>query len=94
MKKSPNNNCVANVENIGNHKKLVQVISGLKIYPNTAQKSNSESPREGSKRIIRKVDFSIVRDPNIPLDLKNCGENVCFFKYVIQVLYSLSIFRE
>ena len=55
----------------------------MQIYPNT--------PRKGSKRISRKVDFNILRDPNIPLGLKNCGENVCFFISVIQVLYSLSI---
>ena len=47
MKESPNNNCVANIKNIGNHNKLVQNIPGLQIYPNTAQKSKSEFPREG-----------------------------------------------
>ena len=47
MKESPNNNCVANIKNIENHNKLVQNISGLQIYPNTAQNSKSEFPREG-----------------------------------------------
>ena len=46
-KKCSNNNCVENVKNIENHNKLVQNISGLQIYPNTAQRSKSESPREG-----------------------------------------------
>ena len=45
-------------------------------------------------RISKKVDFNIVRDSNIPLGLKNCGEDVCFFNSVIQVFYSLLIFRE
>ena len=48
MKGIPNNNCVANVNNIENHNRLVQNISGFQIYPNTAQKSESESPNEGS----------------------------------------------
>ena len=35
-----------------------------------------------------------MRDPNIPLGLVNYGENVCFLNSVIQVLYSLSVFRD
>ena len=53
IKKCSNNNCVENVKNIENHNKLVQNISGLQIYPNTVQKSKSESPREGSKWISK-----------------------------------------
>ena len=33
-------------------------------------------------------------DFNIPLGLLNLGENVCFFNSVIQVLYSITTFRE
>ena len=72
MKESPNNSYVANVKNIENHNKLVQNILILQIYPNTAQKSKSESPRERSKRISMKVDFNIIRDPSILLGLKKC----------------------
>lgn len=49
-------------------------MSGSKIYPSTAQKSESESPRGVSKRINRKVDFNIIRSPNILLGLKNLDE--------------------
>ena len=51
--KEISNKCVTNVKNIENHNKLVQNISGLQIYPNTAKKKKSESPREASKRISR-----------------------------------------
>ena len=46
MQEIPKNNCMANVKNIENHNKLVKNISGLQIYLNTIQKSQSESPRE------------------------------------------------
>ena len=49
---------------------------------------------ERNGKIIEKVDFNVVRDPKIPLGLMNYGENVCFFNSVIQVLYSLPIFRD
>ena len=35
-----------------------------------------------------------VRDPNNPLGLINEGVNVCFFNSVVQVLYSLPLFRN
>ena len=60
MQEIPKNNCMANVKNIENHNKLVKNISGLQIYLNTIQKSQSESPREWSKQINRKVDFNII----------------------------------
>ena len=66
----------------------------MHVYPNFGQNSESESFAGRSKRISSKVDFSIIRDPNIPLGLVNYGENVCFFNSVIQVLYSLSVFRD
>ena len=93
MKEGPNNDSVANIKNIENHNKLVQNIYGLQIYPNTAQKSKSESESE-IKQISRKVDFNIVKDPNIPIGLKNCNEKVCFFNSVIHILHSLLIFRN
>lgn len=52
--------------------KLGQNLSGLqiylkfKIYPDL-------SLTERSERIIRKVDFAVMRDPNISLGLINCG---------------------
>ena len=55
---------------------------------------NLNLSQEDPKKISSKVDFNIIRDPNIPLGLVNYGENVCFFNSVIQVLYSLSVFRD
>ena len=49
---------------------------------------------ETSKRISWKVDFSVLRDPNILLCLMNYGENVWFFNSVIQVMYSLPFLRN
>ena len=62
--------------------------SGWQIYPST------KSPGESFERISGKVDFNVVRDPNIPLGLLNYGENVCFFNSVIQILYCLPLFRD
>ena len=39
------------------------------------------------------VDFNVIRDETAPLGLMNNGENVCFFNSVMQVLYSLPLFR-
>ena len=93
MKENINNDCVGNVKNIKTSNELVKKIPGSKIYPSTAQKSEFESPREGSKRINRKVDFNIARSLNITLGLKGSGKKVCFFNSVILVLYSLPAFR-
>ena len=35
----------------------------------------------------RRVDFDAVRDKNIPSGSMNIEENVCFFNFVIQVVY-------
>ena len=72
---------------------LGQSLLGVQIYPNFGQNSESESFAGRSKR-ISKIDFNIIRDPNIPLGLVNYWENVCFFNSVIQVLYSLSVFKD
>ena len=53
--------------------KLGQNLSRLQIYLNFAQNSESESLAERSKRISRKVDFNIIRDPNILLILISYG---------------------
>ena len=81
---------VAELKNLwqGEPKLLVQ------IYPSFGQNSESESFAGRSKIISSKVDFNIIRDPNIPLGIVNYGENVCFFSSVIQVLYSFSVFRD
>ena len=73
---------------------LDQNLSGLQIYSNFAQNSESESLAERSGRASGKIDFNVIRDPSIPLGLINYGENVCFFKSVTQVLYSLPVFRD
>ena len=88
MNENSNNDCVENVKNFEICDELGQNLSGLQIYPST------ESPNESSKRIDEKVDFNVVRDPNIPLGFINYGENVCFFNCVIQVLYCLPLFRD
>ena len=79
MKENWNKDSVVNVKNVENSDELDQNLSEWQIYPST------ESPRESSKRISGKVDFNVVRDPNIPWSLINFGENVCFFNSVIQV---------
>ena len=88
MKKSSNNDCVVTVKNFEISNELGQNLSGCQIYTST------ESPKEISKRISEKVDFNVVRDPNIPLRLINYGKNVCFFNSIIQVLYCLPLFRH
>ena len=43
------------------------------------------------------IDFTInctIPDPCAPLGLLNCGENVCFFNSVMQVLYNLPMFQN
>ena len=67
---------------------LGQNLSGWQICLST------ESPKESSRRFSEKVDFNVLKDPNIPLGLINNGENVCFFDSVIQVLYCLPLFRH
>ena len=94
MKESSNTDCVVNKKSFEISNELGQSLLGVQIYPNFGQNSESESFAGRSKRISSKVDFSIIRDPNIPLGLVNYGENVCFFNSVIQVLYSLSVFRD
>ena len=88
MKENPNNDCVVNVKHFEICYELGQNLSGWQIYPST------ESPKESSRRINEKVDFNVVRDPNIPLGLINYGENVLFFNSVIQVFYCLPLFRD
>ena len=66
----------------------------MQIYPNFVQNSESKPLAGSSKRISSKADFSVIRDPNIPLGFMNYGENLCFFNSVIQVLYSLPVFRD
>ena len=58
-----------------------------------------KSPRGRPKKVDLvsdnvKVDFSVIRDETAPQGLVNKGENVCFFNSVMQVLYSLPLFRE
>ena len=81
-----------NVKSVEISNELCQRLLGLQIYPNFAQNSESESLAGRSKRITSKVDFNVIRDPNIPLGFKNYGETVCFFNSAIQILYSLPVF--
>ena len=94
MKENSNTDCVINVKSVEISNKLGQSLPGLEIYPNFAQNSESESLAGRPERISSKVDFNVIRDPNIPLDLINYVENVCFFNSAIQVLYSLPVFRD
>ena len=75
-KENSNTDCVVNVKSVEISNELGQSLPGLQIYPNFAQNSESESLPGRFKRISSKVDFNVIRDPNIPLDLKNYGENV------------------
>ena len=93
MKESSNTDCVVNRKSVEISNELGQSLLGKQIYPNFGQNSESESFAGRSKR-ISKIDFNIIRDPNILLGLVNYGENVCFFNSVIHVLYSLSVFRD
>ena len=94
MKESSNADCVVNKKSVEISNELGQSLLRVQIYPNFGHNSESESFAGRSKRISSKVDLNIIRDPNIPLGLVNYGENVCFFNSVIQVLYSLSVFRD
>ena len=60
-----------NVKSVKISNELGQNLRRWKIFPNFAQNSESESVTERSKRISSKVDFNIVRDPNILLGLQN-----------------------
>ena len=88
MKESSNNDCVVNLKNFEISDEVGQNLSGWQIHPMT------ESPKESSKIISEKVDFIVVRDPNILLGLINYGENVCFFKSFIQSWYCLPSSRD
>ena len=49
------------------------------------------------KQMKEDIDFNIcynIPNSNAPLGLLNHGENVCFFNSVLQVLYSLPMFRQ
>ena len=93
MKENSNTDCVVykKCDEISNE--LGQSLPGLYIYPNFARNNESESLAKRSKRISSQIDFNVIRDPNIPLGQINNGKNVCFFSSVIQVLYSLPVFR-
>ena len=84
-KESSKTDCVVNKKSVEISNELGQSLLGVQIYPNFGQNSESEPFAGRSKRITSKVDFNIIRDPNIPLGLVNYGENVCFFNSVIQV---------
>ena len=77
-----------NVKNVEISDELGPNLSGWMVY------LYIKSPGESSKGINGKVDFNVLRDPNIPLGPINYGENVCFFNSIIQVLYYLPLFRD
>ena len=63
-----------NVKNVEISDKLGPNLSGWLIY------LYIKSPGESSRGINAKVDFNVLRDPNIPLGPINYGENVCFIQ--------------
>ena len=69
MKENSNTDCVVNVKSIEISNELGQCLPGLQIYPNFAQNGESESLEEDLNS-----DSSVIRDPNIPLGLKNMGK--------------------
>ena len=91
LKENSNTDCVVNVKIVEISNELSQSLAGLQTYPNFAQNSKSESFLGRSKRISSKVDFNVIRDPNIPLGLINYGENVCFFNCHTSIVFFTSI---
>ena len=88
-------------------RRILLLIDGdIESNPGPTQDINSKSPGGRPKKMkgfrgtpkkcdfSRDVDFNVTRDTSIPLGLINQGENVCFFNSVIQVLYSLPIFKD
>ena len=71
MKENSNTDFVVNVKSVEFTYEPGQSLQGLQIYPNFGQNSESESLAERSKRISSKIDFNVIRDPNIPLGLIN-----------------------
>ena len=55
MKVNSNTGCVVNVKNAEESQNL----SGIQIYSNFTQNSESESLAERFKRVSRKVDFNV-----------------------------------
>ena len=94
MKERSDTDCVVNVKSVKVSNELGQSLTRVQIYPNFAQNSESEFLAGRSKQSSSKVDLNVTKGPSIPLGLINYGENVCFFSSVIQVLYSLPVFRE
>ena len=94
MKECWNTDCVVNKRSVEISNELCQSLLGVQIYLNFGQNSESESFGGRPIRISSKVDFNIIRDSNILLGLVNCGENVCFFNFAIQFLYSLSVVKH
>ena len=66
MQESSNADCVVNKKSIEISNELGQKLLEVQIYPNFRQNSKSESFTGRTKRISSKVDFNIIRDPNIP----------------------------
>ena len=75
MKENLNTDCVVNVKSAEISYELDQNLSGLQIYPNVVKNSESVSlAAKRSSRISWKVDFSVLRYPNIPLGLITMGK--------------------
>ena len=67
MKESSNTDRVVNKKRVEVSNEVCQSLLGVQIYPNCGQNGESESFARRTKRISSKVDFNIIRDPNIPL---------------------------
>ena len=63
-----------NLKSVEISNELGQILPGVQIYPNFAKNSEFESRAGRSKGISSKVDFNVLRDPSIPLDLINYRE--------------------
>ena len=74
IKENSNTDSVVNVKSYEISNELGQNISGSQIYLNFAQNSESAFLAERSRRVSGKVDFNIIRDPNILLGLINHGK--------------------
>ena len=70
---------------IQNHLSPIKYLpKGFKGTPNKIRKFDQLSEIDSGNKLVEKV----------PVGFKNLGQNVCFFNSVIQVLYSVDLFRE
>ena len=88
-------------KNVEQFQQNVEIIDGSIIGNSPNSISSGTIKKKHVTDRNAEIDFNIApslitnaRDPNTPLGLRNEAVNVCFFNSVIQVLYSLPMFRN